>query len=405
VAEGRKIYLAGTHRVALPADTVRRVGGLLAPMGITRLANVTGLDVIGVPVAQAIRPNSRSISVSQGKGVDLDAAMASAVMEAIEGYHAERVALPLLIGSWAELRFRHRIADVDGIPRAPPSSFHAHASILWVEGINLQDGEPMLVPYETVHTDFTVADSPGGGCFAMTSNGLASGNHVLEATSHAICEVIERDAHTLWFLADAAPSTRIESTSIDDPTCRELMDRYDAAGIDVCVWDATSDIGIATFVVAISDRHDSELRPSYPAHGVGCHPSRGIALARALTEAAQSRLTLIAGSRDDRTPIEYAYALSTPVRRAVVRSLTEPASKHFAEVPTYDHPTLDLDVALELDLLRRAGLDEVVAVDLSRPEFGIPVVRVVIPHMEVAAIVPGAQYGRRARHVLEAGAR
>ena len=51
----------------------------MAPMGITRLADVTGLDNIGIPVFQAIRPNARSLSVSQGKGVSLEAAQASAL--------------------------------------------------------------------------------------------------------------------------------------------------------------------------------------------------------------------------------------------------------------------------------------------------------------------------------------
>ena len=155
--------------------------------------------------------------------------------------------------------------------------------------------------------------------------------------------------------------------------------------------------------MSISDRSDSELRPTYAAHGVGCHPSRAIALARALTEAAQSRLTLIAGSRDDRTPVEYAYASERP-RAARRRPSRDGAGGRgrFQDTPTFDHPTLEQDVALELERLAAAGLREVVAVDLSRPEFGIPVVRVVIPGMEVAAIVPGAQYGDRARAALAA---
>jgi ribosomal protein S12 methylthiotransferase accessory factor YcaO len=47
-------------------------------MGITRLGNITGLDRIGIPVAIAVRPNSRSVSVSQGKGLELPQALASA---------------------------------------------------------------------------------------------------------------------------------------------------------------------------------------------------------------------------------------------------------------------------------------------------------------------------------------
>ncbi|HEY9009478.1 MAG TPA: hypothetical protein VIN06_00525, partial [Devosia sp.] len=56
----------------------------LADFGITRLARQTGLDAIGIPCFAAIRPNSKTLSVNMGKGIDDDAAMASAIMEAVE---------------------------------------------------------------------------------------------------------------------------------------------------------------------------------------------------------------------------------------------------------------------------------------------------------------------------------
>src|ERR1700722_10126568 len=89
-----KGYKSGTHRLVSPAETLARARPLLPMMGITRIANVTGLDTIGIPVMMACRPNSRSVAVTQGKGLDLDAARASAVMESIEGYHPERILHP-----------------------------------------------------------------------------------------------------------------------------------------------------------------------------------------------------------------------------------------------------------------------------------------------------------------------
>src|SRR5882724_3967893 len=85
-----KRHQHGTHRTVSPAETLARVTPLLPAMGITRVANVTGLDRIGVPVAMVYRPNARSIAVSPGKGLTLDAARCSGVMESIEGWHAER---------------------------------------------------------------------------------------------------------------------------------------------------------------------------------------------------------------------------------------------------------------------------------------------------------------------------
>src|SRR5438132_13617410 len=84
-----KRFRQGTHRTAAPDETLARVRPYAARMGITRLGNITGLDHIGIPVA--VRPNSRSVSVSQGKGLELPQAVASALMEAREGFHAEAV--------------------------------------------------------------------------------------------------------------------------------------------------------------------------------------------------------------------------------------------------------------------------------------------------------------------------
>ncbi len=60
----------GTHRVSSPDETRERIWPWLKPFGITRVANVTGLDCIGIPVVAVYRPNSRSLSVAQGKGVN-----------------------------------------------------------------------------------------------------------------------------------------------------------------------------------------------------------------------------------------------------------------------------------------------------------------------------------------------
>ena len=116
-AAARKTFCRGTHRLIAPQQTLERVRGLLPVMGITRIANVTGLDKVGIPVVMVCRPNSRSIAVSQGKGIDLDAAKASGVMESIEGYHAERITLPLKLGTYEDLRYTHRITEVTGMVR------------------------------------------------------------------------------------------------------------------------------------------------------------------------------------------------------------------------------------------------------------------------------------------------
>ena len=87
-----KGFRLGTHRAIDPRETIERIRPHMAAMGITRVANVTGLDRIGIPVVMVCRPNSRSLAVAQGKGLDLDAAKASGLGESIEAYHAAWIA-------------------------------------------------------------------------------------------------------------------------------------------------------------------------------------------------------------------------------------------------------------------------------------------------------------------------
>ena len=62
----------------------------------------------------------------------------------------------------------------------------------------------------------------------------------------------------------------------------------------------------------------------------------------------------------------------------------------FQDVATFDGATLEDDVSWELHRLREAGFDQVALVDLTRPEFGLSVVRVVIPGMEGIGELPDA---------------
>lgn len=395
-----KAYRAGTHRTRSPEETLARVRGLLPVMGITRIANITGLDCIGVPVVVTCRPNSRSLAVSQGKGLDLVAAKVSAVMESIEAYHGEHIVLPVKLGSYEELRYSHEVVDVEQVPRTSNSLFHPNLPLIWIEGHDLVQGERVWVPYETVHTNYTLALRVGAGAFSATSNGLASGNHLLEAISHAICEVVERDATTLWHLrsAEAQRAGQIDLDTIDDPGCRAVLERFDAAGVATAVWDTTSDVGIPSFLCTITDQQDNPMRLLYPTAGMGCHPARHVALLRALTEAAQSRLTAIAGSRDDLHRGEYERYRNPDLLRAHrARIAGGSPRRDFRDVPSFEADTFDDDVTWEVERLRAAGIERIVAVDLTRPEFRIPVVRVVIPGLEGVHSLPDYAPGRRAQ--------
>ncbi|WP_375769634.1 YcaO-like family protein [Archangium gephyra] len=400
-----KPFRAGTHRLVPPEQTLARAQRLMPVLGITRLANVTGLDTLGLPVVMVTRPNARSLSVAQGKGLTLTAAKVSGLMEAIESYHAEHITLPLKLATHQQLRFSHRLVDVAALPRCAPGGFHEHLRTLWVEGRSLFDGGSRWLPYELVHTDFTLPLPPGSGCFMMSSSGLASGNHLTEALSHGLCELLERDATTLWWLRGREEKlrTRVALESVEDPACREVLERYERAGVAVTLWDVTSDTGVAAFRCAIAPGELDPQRPLGPMGGLGCHPAREIALLRALTEAAQSRLTLISGARDDM----FSQRLEPAALRQRLRQFHEHREaagprRRFSEVPTHESDTFEGDVEWVLERLRAVGLGEAVGVDLSKPELGVPVVRVMVPGLEVLHELPGYTPGARARAVLAA---
>jgi YcaO-like protein with predicted kinase domain len=393
-----KRFRRGTHRTAAPEETLARVRPHMGRMGITRLGNVTGLDHIGIPVAIAVRPNSRSVSVSQGKGLELPQAMASALMEACEGFHAEEIG-PCRHASYRELAKTGNVVDPATLC-AGGRPFDAAAPIAWVEGYDLLRREPCWLPAEIVHTDYTVQQPDG--YFLAGSNGLASGNHPVEAVSAALYELVERDAVALWI---ARPLRRragclLDLASVDDPDCRALLAKYAAAEIAVRVWNVTTDIGVAAFLCEIRDLSAGDPRRLRRFHGSGCHADRAIALSRALTEAAQTRLTYIAGIRDDLAPAEYQEAPGAEIGDALLDALArETAPVSFAAVPSFAADDLAEDLRWALGRLATAGLGRAVAVDLTRREFAIPVVRLVIPGLEWDPHHPNYQPGQRAREV------
>jgi YcaO-like protein with predicted kinase domain len=382
-----KVYYRGTHRLKTPHETLESVRHLMPVMGITRIADITGLDTIGIPVTMVCRPNSRSLAVSQGKALELTAAKVSGLMESIEGYHAEHITLPLKLASYEELRYTHPVVDVRQLQRPIDSAFDPSTPLLWIEGFDVLENDNVWLPYELIHLNYTIPLPPGTGCFSGSSNGLASGNHLLEAISHGICEVIERDSVALWCLKDISDKqgSRVDLQSVDDSDCCEVIEKYGRAGVQVAVWDITNQrLPVPAFLCFVLENREDSIRSLPPAIGSGCHPCSSVALLRALIEAAQSRLTFISGSRDDLSRADYERLRSVDVLRRVRLVLEiKGVPRSYRDVCTSENDDLVEDVCWELQVLRTSGFDRVIVVDLTKPEFGVVVVRVVIPGLQL----------------------
>jgi ribosomal protein S12 methylthiotransferase accessory factor len=400
VADGARLYTSGTVRSRDPAATLRLLLPHLDRYGITRLANVTGLDRIGIPVYQAIRPNSRGLSLSQGKGVDPIAAQVSALMESLECYHAEQGHLPLQIETRRALVAAHRVVNPWRLPLSRVSEYHDDRPLPWVKSRELRSGEPWFVPYELVHANATVPRLPGSGCFVFSTNGLASGNDRTEAVLHGVCELVERDAEAMWHVAseERRRQRRVDLSTVDDEIATRLLRQYRDAGIEVIIWDMTSDIEVATFRVAILDPEtDPELNP-YPAtYGAGSHPERGVALCRALTEAAQTRLTAIAGAREDLSRERFAELTTRAVLEEHRRVLVEPTPRSLAEAPTFQASTIGAELDFVVAALERRGHAEVLVVDLPSELSDFAFTRTLVPGLEGPIQSPSYRPGARAR--------
>jgi YcaO-like protein with predicted kinase domain len=406
-----KRYRAGTHRARPPAETLALVEPHLRRFGITRVANVTGLDRIGIPVYLAIRPNARSLSVSQGKGLDGPAAKASAIMESLELHHAEFHRRDCRVARYTELldgRGATGAVDPRRLPHVHTAADLADRPFAWTIGEDIVAGRPMWVPLEAVELDFTLPHVLDGSALLRSSNGLASGNTLGEAVLHALVEVVERDAAAVaeCWLAPRWNRARLDLETVTDPDARLLLDRFERADIAVSVWDVTSDIGVPAFAVAIVDRTtDDLLKPSPPALGHGAHPDPGVALCRALTEAAQSRLTYISGSRDDAGRDQYAYHQSPDVIASHRAVAAQRGNRDFRTIASRSTDTIEDDVRVVLRRLEARGLHQVVVVDLSTSAMPVSFVRVIVPGLE-GPFEPGAAAdGERARAVEAAGDR
>jgi ribosomal protein S12 methylthiotransferase accessory factor len=102
-----------------------------------------------------------------------------------------------------------------------------------------------------------------------------------------------------------------------------------------------------------------------------------------MTEAAQTRLTYVAGIRDDLPPTDYMESVEEKIGAALLDAMSQAAAaRSFHDAPSFATDDVAEDVRLELERLRAIGVDRVVAVDLTRPDIGIPVVRVLIPGLE-----------------------
>lgn len=424
----KKWTVNGTSRIRPAQETLDKVTPISKKIGVTRLADITDMDVLRIPNYSAVLPGTEDyIWVYSGKGPTREHAMASALMESIERYSSLPAGGPrkLVRSSYFELSKTRKMLHPDEIVEPVRFEYRNDMPMDWLPGHDLASGDEVMVPASIALFRY-MPPPPAVNPFAyFHTNGLASGNVMEEAICHALCEVIERDAMSLAELrASAIPfhvlRTIVHSLNlagfpvplipadrfVDDPDVfpevdisevefepvKKLVRKFEKAGIPLIIKDITSDISIPTFNASSIEwvTHDY----GYLAEGHGTHPDARIALLRAITEVSQTRAANIQGARDDLRKIRYGEN-NTDDKRAWQFM---PATKRekFSQVKTFFNEDILDDIKLILSRLRSIGLYRVIIVDLTNPEIGIPVVRAIVPGLETFKITKSVM-GMRAR--------
>ena len=389
----KKTYNNETQRASPLGETLTRIEPLVPAAGITRVADITSLDRIGIPVFSCIRPTAMdgAITVYNGKGATVEESRISAIMEGIERYSSEMHDRRLHLATYQEMFAQGRTVDPRDL--ILPEGADTDRFMPWYEGFDIVNKEPVFVP---AHAVFHPLPPNYRGPFRTNTNGLASGNTFEEAVFHALSEVIERDA---WSLVEACRDTGPCVTGMTDPTILAMQEKFAKAQVEVRVRDITSDIGIPT-MAAVAD--DVLLKdPMLLTIGIGTHTSARIAVMRALTEVAQSRLTQIHGAREDTVLAELRKKMGYDrAKRINEYWFRNNGTLDYSKIASCDSDDFLEDIRFMAEALKNKGLDRVIVIDLTREEIGIPVVRVIVPGLEIFAMDPERR-GERADHAQD----
>ena len=343
--------------------------------GVTRLADITHLDTLGVPVFQAVRPWGKALSVHQGKGLTPEAARIGALMEAVESHQAEVFDAPCRTVPFLELPESERAAAASDFACADDFAPADDEPIGWTPAKGLHTGAILWVPFDSVSLDYTrVAEE----CLDRSSNGLGAGRTMAFAAVAALLEVIERDAFAVWARKPPAARTgdRVSVGSIPFDWFARLIERIDAAGLKLSIFRLATLTELPAFLCEIRETVGLGCVRSWI--GAACRLSAEGALVSCVTEAAQCRLTMISGVRDDLEPECWSAGFQG------TDQLASPMPGHLRALSWCDivdcqdraEPRNVRDLARELE---RAGYPLASFIDLSPPDAKVSVAKVFVP--------------------------
>lgn len=366
---------------------------------VTRIADITPLDVLGTPVFASVTPLARDLTTHLGKGMDKETARVSAVMEAVERVSAEELEGESRWATYVELTSSGaRVADPLSFDLPPLTSYRPDSLFEWVEGWELVSARPIWVL-----ADLARSPAQEGILDQVDTNGLAAGFTRGRAVRSAILEIVERDAVSQHHFfqqygheGDVGPGRRRIDLDSLPPIPKALAERAKKASLKLILEDLTTDLEIPVISSTLIDPSFSGATGPMPlvVEGWGADLLAGAAVTHAILESFQSRLGVIHGARD-------SYNQVPPSRRGTEQNFWKVVAEHdFSTIPDVNSPDLETEIEFILKKLESAGLTQAIVIDISRKSLGLPVVRVRVPGLSLFTIDHRRVGWRSARHLL-----
>lgn len=356
----------------------------------TEAFGVSSFTVLPIKIFATLNNGEQYIVTSNyltpfGKGLSKDAAKASLAMEFIERFCAQfgssitliprtkirEYALSryvtqrtILYGKATDLeqQEKHPI-DINNLNHVLlPEGINPNEELLhWTQGKSLlEDNADCLLPASLV---FCSTYFPESNLFAQDSTGLSAGNTTKEAILQGALEIIERyDACSSFYREDRVFLLDAKNNALKK--FEKRMQRY-IPNFRVQFFEMTQGFGIPSYAAFVNFKGCSFS-------GYGTHFNGEIAINRALGELISNIVNYLIINED------------------VVFEKPKETIQTRTHLPNYSSGSIDGDLTLLKKLLRVNNLNLYYA-DLTTTEFNIPVIRSIIPKLNIPSTLTAQQ--------------
>ena len=416
----------GGHRSVAPEQTLKKYQHLVSPItGVVRMLEPVRQDDGIAYVYMAGHNHAMKMdrlvdlkqglrNASSGKGMSETQAKVSALCEAVERYSGELTGGELRVTrafkDWPDDEAYHpndimfysaqQYAERDTWNNKGshfnrvPEPLAENTPIDWTPLWSLTAQRHKYLPTQLVYYRAPASEKDNTFYAMGCSNGNASGNTLEEAILQGFFELVERDAVALWWY-NRLPKPGVAVETFGEPYLLELADHYRRQyQRETWALDLTSDLGIPVFVAVSKLTEGQEERLLF---GLGCHLDARIALQRAFAEMNQMLGMAHTGeggelSLEDSETLEWLRHATVNNQPYMAADPDQPL-KRFGDYPMQHSGEFLQDINHCRAIIEARGM-EMLVLDQTRADVGMPVVKVVVPGLRHfwARFAPGRLY-------------